>query len=487
MPFDFPSAQPDNSTFDFASAQPATDTSVDVNNLGRAAARGIPIIGPLLNKADAATNAAMSTVLPDSVTGAIGANVPGKSFGERYDNALAIQNGMDQGFDQAHPYASDAAQLAGGIGATLAVPLPLPGAAASLPAKMAAGSAVGGAVNGADAYIRSGGDPSAAESGAALGSLVGSAAPVAATGLGRVIGGQLPPVIQSTADFAKAAQAAYKAADTMPVSLTPEAVSALGGAPGQAAIRRALNGSIWNRDANTAAELQSLLPQNGGVISPGATITARTADALHQALGEMSGAASAKGANYVSKGAYDRAVDVDKALQQVPGMAQARALYRTSQNSQLIDQAIQNAQQVAGKNGYAAALQSEFSKLLNNKDAHFDDDTMAAIRKVAYGGSGLAQGLGQITKLTHGFVSNMLALRGIEDNPKMLLPKIAGEIAAPLQGKLLGSQAEGVGQQIRNGGVPVPPRQLNPGTDEFLRRLAITMAPQFALPGAPGQ
>jgi len=71
-----------------------------VSGTGRAFARGAPIAGGLLNKADAATDAALSYTLnplfneKDQLNG---------SLGERYHQALDTQNKMDEAFHQEHP------------------------------------------------------------------------------------------------------------------------------------------------------------------------------------------------------------------------------------------------------------------------------------------------------------------------------------------------------------------------------------------------
>lgn len=85
-----------------------------VDNTVRAVSRGVLGLGSYLDEADAATNAALAPyvdpLLPDSFQ-----KLPGKTFGERYDQALAIQRGKDASFDAAHPIASTGLQLAGGL------------------------------------------------------------------------------------------------------------------------------------------------------------------------------------------------------------------------------------------------------------------------------------------------------------------------------------------------------------------------------------
>jgi hypothetical protein len=66
-----------------------------VSGTGRAFSRGVPIVGGLLNKADAATNAGLSYVLnpmfdeKEQLHG---------SLGERYQQSLDTQNKMDEAF-----------------------------------------------------------------------------------------------------------------------------------------------------------------------------------------------------------------------------------------------------------------------------------------------------------------------------------------------------------------------------------------------------
>jgi len=160
---------------EIASQFSAPPEPVSANNVVRSAATGVPIIGGLLNKADAATNAGLSYALnplfdeKDQLTG---------TLGERYHKSLAIQEGSDAKFAQQHPYIDTGAKLAGGTAALVPAVAAAPGlfgATGGLGARIAAGGASNAALGGADAAIR-GGDPVA---GAIGGGLIGSAAPVA--------------------------------------------------------------------------------------------------------------------------------------------------------------------------------------------------------------------------------------------------------------------------------------------------------------------
>lgn len=128
-----------------------------VRGAGRAFARGAPIVGGLLNKADAATDAALSYALnplfdeKDQLKG---------SLGERYRQALDTQNRMDEAFHEEHPVLDTAAEL-GGVATTALGAKALGLTAKTLPGLMAAGAGSGGAIGLLDAEAR-GEDPLAA-------------------------------------------------------------------------------------------------------------------------------------------------------------------------------------------------------------------------------------------------------------------------------------------------------------------------------------
>jgi hypothetical protein len=155
------------------------------SGIGRAFASGAPMIGGILNKADAATNAALAPVLnplfPEDK------RLKG-DFSQRYQQSLREQEGMDKAFSDQHPYVETAANIAGGIAATgLAAGTEL-GARAlgltakSLPGMVAKSAASGAAIGGIDSEVR-GGDPS---EGAIVGGLAGAAGPLVGAGVAKL-------------------------------------------------------------------------------------------------------------------------------------------------------------------------------------------------------------------------------------------------------------------------------------------------------------
>jgi hypothetical protein len=147
--------------------------------------RGVPIIGGLLNKADAATDAALAPVMdrffPENE------QLKG-DFGQRYGQALKTQEGEDKAFSEAHPIASTAAEIGGavsGLGAAAGTNLgakALGLTAKTLPGMVAQGTVSGAGIGALDTAAR-GGDPS---EGALYGGAAGAAGPVVGKAVGEV-------------------------------------------------------------------------------------------------------------------------------------------------------------------------------------------------------------------------------------------------------------------------------------------------------------
>lgn len=159
-----------------------------VEGVGRALARGVPIVGGALNKLEAATNAALAPaidpLLPDSFE-----KLPEKTFGERYQHALDIQEGKDKAFGAEHPVADTAAEIAGGVASTGAAAATATGAkllgltGQTLPQLMARGGASNAVISAGDAAVR-GEDPLTA---GGIGGAIGAAAP----GVGRLVNSKI--------------------------------------------------------------------------------------------------------------------------------------------------------------------------------------------------------------------------------------------------------------------------------------------------------
>ena len=146
-----------------------------MNNVGRAFATGVPIIGGLLNKADAATNAALAPALNSLFDEKD--QLPEATFGERYAHSLRDQEGSDAKFASQHPVIDTGAKIAGGVASMAPVVAAAPGlfgASGSFASRVGAGAASNAALGAADSTARGQGPVG----GAITGGLLGAAAPV---------------------------------------------------------------------------------------------------------------------------------------------------------------------------------------------------------------------------------------------------------------------------------------------------------------------
>lgn len=155
---------------------PAPAAPITTNNVVRSTATGVPIVGGLLNKLDAATNATLAPMLnrffdPQH-------QLSEENWSDRYAHSLRDQEGMDKKFSEEHPVVDTAAQLAGGVASMAPVMSAAPkafGVTGKLSEMVRNGAISGAAVSGADALTR-GHDP--AESAITGGIIGGAAGPV---------------------------------------------------------------------------------------------------------------------------------------------------------------------------------------------------------------------------------------------------------------------------------------------------------------------
>lgn len=192
-------------------------TPIGVNDTVRAMATGVPIIGGMLNKMDAATNAALAPVLNPLFSKQD--QLQGDTFSDRYKNALAQQEGMDTQFSTEHPVANIADQLAGGVAGTAlaagATPALFGISKAPWYVNMIPSAATGGVLNASDAAIRSGGDLNAIRNAGAIGFGLGLVAPGAGEALGAGANALANTVARTTPE------ARYVAAALAKEGLTP--------------------------------------------------------------------------------------------------------------------------------------------------------------------------------------------------------------------------------------------------------------------------
>lgn len=141
------------------------------------------------------------------------------------------------------------------------------------------------------------------------------------------------------------AQTQYKAPYAQPAAVTPELASALQGTPGRTAITRALTAATARRDVQQMAELQDLkqvAAQQGGGQDPLmgkfrtvedalGNLSAGSLDRVRIAMRETGSSLARGGSKDIASGYKGRVSDIDTALDQTPGLADARAGYRGMQ------------------------------------------------------------------------------------------------------------------------------------------------------------
>lgn len=274
----------------------AQDGSVSADNVVRSVARGVPVVGSFLDEANAATNATLAPLidplLPDSFQ-----KLPGKTWQERYDQAVAIQRGKDQSYDAEHPVLSAGGQLTGAVGGTIAGLRAIPGAPAALgvtggalPARIGAGLASGAGIGAVQGFGAGEGSPAerlpSAQYDAAITGAIGGTVPVVGSVIGASINavrGWLPSELRSgaskvtqamqrdavTPDMLEAAPATTMLADLGP-NLTRQA-GALAATPGrgQEIVRDALGTRSAGANQRIISEVDDTL---GRAPVPGAVI-----------------------------------------------------------------------------------------------------------------------------------------------------------------------------------------------------------------------
>jgi hypothetical protein len=167
-------------------APEAAADPVTTNQVVRATATGVPIVGGLLNQANAATNAALAPVLNPLFDEKD--QLKGKTFSERRAESLRQQNEMDKRFEEQHPVIDTVAKVAGGVGGSIPAMMAAPaafGLTGTLPQMVARGAASNAALGGVDAITRSQ-DPLAP---AAVGGILGGTLPLVGRGVGKLAQG----------------------------------------------------------------------------------------------------------------------------------------------------------------------------------------------------------------------------------------------------------------------------------------------------------
>lgn len=162
-----------------APAEPVT-----ANKVVRALATGVPVVGGVLNKLNAATNATLApTVEPFLTPSGSDISRKGETWAQRYRKSEAMQNLADERFAAEHPVLDPALKITGAVVSAIPMMRMAPaafGLTGTLPQMVMRGAASNAALAAADAGVR-GEDVRAP---AAVGALTGAGAPLVARGVG---------------------------------------------------------------------------------------------------------------------------------------------------------------------------------------------------------------------------------------------------------------------------------------------------------------
>lgn len=432
------------------------------NQVARSMAEGIPVLGGLLNKADAGADALLSYGLNPLFSK--DQQLQG-SLGDRYQQALAVQNGMDQQFHQAHPVVDTAAHVAGGVlggvaGARFMAPAMaglgistasgLGGAAI----RAATGAAEGTGIGAADAEVR-GQD---AGRSAVLGALLGGGGSAIGDGLGAA----LRPIVAGPAERARTVMQRLGEADAITQAGADAELGRLGPA-----------GFIGDLGPNMQQALRMAASAHGtaqrqiaeALVGRANTAGARVTDALDGALGprtniletaDQIAAERARQAAPLYEAAYQADVPMTPELQGIlarPGVERAyNAAHRLASDAgeafdmgrpnvmaldytkRALDDAISNNLR-AGNNNEARILIGNRNAIVDHLDTHVPE--YAAARRVFSDQSRIATALeeGQaVFKNTQSPDALSRALAGMSDTERGAYQEGARQQVADIMG-----------------------------------------------------
>lgn len=275
-------------------ASPISEMARGANDTARSFATGVPILGGLANKANAATNALLAPAVEpfldksaDSINDAPGATAL-ERYVNRFKKSLAIQDAHDAKVAAEHPILDTTAKVAGGIasigGALKAVPAlagPL-GFEGTLPQMVTKGALSGAALSGVDEAIR-GEDPvHGAEVGAITGAAGGPVGRMIGKGVEKVAGAFRKPAPLVHAETTPVAGEDIPVPVTDPVAASKIEIARRGGA-GEPA-QRVIQTGDEARDAALAraqGNIGTALDPAAGAARPPQDAAAAVAEELH--------------------------------------------------------------------------------------------------------------------------------------------------------------------------------------------------------------
>lgn len=470
-------------------AAPSSELSTD--NVVRQVATGVPIVGGLLNKANAATYAALSPLFPSDSTVSQAPN-----WGERYAENLERENKKDKTFEADRPITSTGLQLAGGVAGTLPMVMAAPAAfgagSGSLTARAGASALSGAALGGADAAARSGGDAQSTLMGSGLGLGLGGATPALASGIGKVasaLGSKLKPgAVPSIEELEQAASTAFRKVDDAGIRIAqPKFSSAMQD------IARAMQGTGLDETITPKSMAAIKRLQKASTSSP----TIGEVSLLRQVASNAAGSLEKPDARIGSKivGAVDDFVGgltpgdlVSGDVGALPALKEARALWASKSKAEVIEDAIKRAENRAASSGSGGnvdnTIRQNIRSILDSpkKSRGFTDDERAALEKIVRDRSRVARALGKLSPSGSGLMTALHSYGGIASGGATLPLAAAGAGAKMIGDRATRANVAALMRTIQNGGTaPVSPLSL-PARDgaEKVARALLSPAPLYA-------
>lgn len=267
------------------------ESEYGISDAVRGISTGVPVVGGLLNKLNAATNATLAPVLNPFFSEE--ERLKGETLGDRYSESLAAQEAKDKQLAEEHPAKNMAANIVGGVAGTIPAVLAAPrlfGAVGSLPQMVRAGAGSGAALSGADALTRGENIPEAA----AVGGVTGAAAPLVGRAIGAAVDAVrpkpvVPPVPVNTVNIAG------ETVPLRPSQVTGDAAESMN----EQAILKGSRGEAAQRIAQTADEEQALRMQAASSriaddLAPGGPAGTSPGDAAERVSTELTAAETAE-------------------------------------------------------------------------------------------------------------------------------------------------------------------------------------------------
>jgi len=352
------------------------------------------------------TSAANTALLniPRNVGAAVRTVKTGRPFSQEYNYLRAV----DEAAARQSPLAAGAGTVAGVVGQVAALPV---APAASLLGRAAQGAAIGAGASGA-AELADTKDLARAGEAALGGAVIGGAAAPVVSGLAKVAnagaraaGISKAPVIPSADELRSASSAAYKAADDAGVIVNREGIRGVAGDIKASLAQEAYHPKNQPKLSNFLGELESLSvgrgvpgqPPNIGVTLSGLETTRKmlraargSADPEERRLAKI---AADRFDDYLSNLSPSE-VSAGKSQEGFAALKEARSLWSSYRKADMVDEALQAAQQRAQATGSGGnidnALRQEFRKILTSrkKSSGFSEAEKAALAKIVIPGKG---------------------------------------------------------------------------------------------------